>query len=274
MVDLHCHSKYSDGTLSPEELVLLAEKKGLQILALTDHDTIDGIGDFKACPTNIQRVSGLEISINWDRGTFHLIGLFVDEGDNNLVETLKQLKLYRRERNSHILLKLSEMLGRKVTEDEISLDNYGELGRPHIAKYLIKEGIVQSIDEAFEKYLGKGKFLYTPKKRLSLEEANEVIKNAGGLSFVAHPVTLDLEDEERFYSILRKIGVDGIEVYCSLHNGDDIKKYNKIAKEYGFLMGVGSDFHGENKDGVVLGGHNCDPDLAKRLFDMMLKRLK
>lgn len=273
MIDLHCHSRYSDGTFTPQELIKEAEKEEIEVLALTDHDTIDGIEPFLNTSTHISKVSGLEISIDWDSGTFHLVGLFVDHNNEELKKNLKILQQYRRERNEILLNNLSNLLGTEVKAEDITDENFGELGRPHIAKFMVKKGLVKDIDEAFEKYLGKGKPLYVPKKRLSIEDSISLIKSSGGISIIAHPITLILEDENEFFSKMKKIGVDGIEAYCSLHTEKEIQKYLYIAEKFGFLVSVGSDFHGANKSDAKLGKHGCSREDSFKYYKKMLEYL-
>ncbi|ADR18750.1 PHP domain-containing protein [Calditerrivibrio nitroreducens] len=269
MVDLHCHSRYSDGSLTIEEILKLAEKSDIDVLAITDHDTVDGIEHFVNTDSNVQKVAGVEISVDWDKGTFHLVGLFIDHKNTKLRETLDKLKHFRRERNINLIKNLSELLGREVKLEEISDENYGELGRPHIAKFMVKEGVVKSIDEAFEKYLAKGKPLYVPKSRLSLEESISLINSAGGVSVIAHPITIITEDLDSFFTKMKDIGVDAVEAYCSLHSENDAKKYLSIAERYGFLVSMGSDFHGDNKKEVFLGKHGCNKEDAYRYYNKL-----
>jgi predicted metal-dependent phosphoesterase TrpH len=270
MVDLHCHSRYSDGSLTIEEILKLAEKNSIDVLSITDHDTVDGIDHFINTDSNVQKVAGVEISVDWEKGTFHLVGLFIDHKNAKLIETLDKLKNYRRKRNINLIKNLSELLGREIKLEEISDENYGELGRPHIAKFMVKEGLVKSIDEAFEKYLAKGKPLYVPKSRLSLEESISLINSAGGISIIAHPITIITDDMDRFFSKMKDMGIDALEVYCSLHSENDAKKYLSISERYGFLVSMGSDFHGENKKDVFLGKHGCNNEDAYKYY----KKLK
>lgn len=273
MVDLHCHSNFSDGTLSPEEIIRLAERIGINAIAITDHDTVDGIDIFMNVDSKVKRIPGIEISVDYDNGTFHMVGLFIDHNNKELISAIEQLKKFRKERNVIIIDMLSELLGRAVDVREIGCEAYGELGRPHIAKFMIREGLVGSIEEAFNKYLGKGRKLYVGKKRLNVEDSIKLIKSAGGFSILAHPVTLGENDRFNlnFFRKLKDIGLDGVEAFCSLHSDDLAKKYLNIADELELLVSVGSDFHGENKDSVYLGAHGCsDSDFY---FEKIMERL-
>ncbi|WP_303850434.1 PHP domain-containing protein [Seleniivibrio woodruffii] len=255
MIDLHCHSTYSDGTFSPAKLLEYAEKRGVEVLALTDHDTVDGLPDFFSHETKVERVAGTELSIDYDNGTFHVVGLFLDYHNKKLNETLDFLKTARRARNEKILTAVSNLLGREVTLDDVSDGNEGELGRPHIAKFLIKCKVVSTMQEAFDKYLAKGKPLYADKARLSFDDAAKIIHGAGGIAVLAHPVSLRLEDDavEPFLSDLKGRGLDAIEVFCSEVVPERRPFYLETAQRLGLGVSGGSDFHGDNKLKIALG---------------------
>ncbi|MGE4266144.1 MAG: PHP domain-containing protein [Deferribacterales bacterium] len=255
MIDLHCHSTYSDGTFSPAKLLEYAEKRGVEVLALTDHDTVDGLPDFFSHETKVERVAGTELSIDYDKGTFHLVGLFLDYREKKLNETLNFLKSARRTRNEKILTSVSNLLGREVTLNDVSDGNEGELGRPHIAKFLIKCHVVSTMQEAFDKYLAKGKPLYADKARLSFEDAAAMIHGAGGITVLAHPVSLRLEDDstETFLAEYKEKGLDAIEVFCSEVAPERRPFYLAMAEKFGLGVSGGSDFHGDNKLKIALG---------------------
>ncbi|KAA0259404.1 PHP domain-containing protein [Deferribacter autotrophicus] len=273
MIDLHMHSTYSDGTLTPQELLNYAEEKKLKAIALTDHDTVNGIESFLSVETDILKVSGVEISIDFDPGTFHLVGLFIKHNDENLKTKLEKLKKYRRERNSKLVELIKNHFGIEISLSDLQKDIDGEIGRPHIAKFLMDKGIVSSTQEAFDKYLGKGKPLYIAKKRYSAIEGIDMIKKASGISIIAHPITLDLENEQfdKFTKELIEYGLDGIEVFCSLHTIKDSKFYLEIAKKYNLFISAGSDFHGLNKTDVDLGQTNCPEEYQKSIYTNLLK---
>jgi len=273
MIDLHCHSTYSDGTKSPAELLAYAERLGVEVLALTDHDTVSGIDDFFSVESNIEKLAGTEISIELEKGTFHLVGLMLDHKERVLVETLDKLKQYRRERNVDILKSASELLGYEVQVSDVTYENVGEISRPHIARFLVSKGVVKDIPEAFEKYLAKGAPLYHPKKRLYFEEAAEMIKGAGGLSILAHPKTLKLERDEYlpFIKDLKDKGLDALEVYSSDHDKDDFAFFNDIASKLDLGISGGSDYHGENKAGVQLGTGKGEFRLEREIYENLLK---
>lgn len=272
MFDLHMHSTFSDGTETPLDLCEIAKSKNLKAIALTDHDTTDGLSEFLNNDSILIKIPGVEISLNFDRGTFHLLGLCIDQENWDLKSTMEKLKIYRRNRNKLIFDRLSEMLNRNITHADIAGGNAGELGRPHIAKFLVKNNIVGSVEEGFEKYLKKGKELYVEKKRLEAEEAIAIIKNAGGLSVLAHPVTLGLENKsfEEFVISLKRLGLDGIEAFCPLHDRNRAHFFYEIALKHDLIPTAGSDYHGDNKEGIQMGDTNVFDVDEKALLDKII----
>ncbi len=257
MIDLHTHSTASDGTFSPEELVYLAKKEGLQALALTDHDTVDGLKTAyqTAKEEKLPFLCGVEISIKFNGpGHFHLLGYFLEPEIPELDNTLKKLKKAREERNVKMIEKLNS-LGIEITMEELKEIAKGEIGRPHIANLLVKKGVVKSFDEAFEKYLKKGAAAYVPKALLLPEEAIKLIRKAKGIPVLAHPITLKLNyfELKAYLKELKDFGLMGIEVFYTEHNSEFTRFLLDCAKELGLLITGGSDFHGKNKPDIRLG---------------------
>ncbi|ADD68225.1 PHP domain protein [Denitrovibrio acetiphilus DSM 12809] len=271
MIDLHTHSTFSDGTMHPEKLVSYAEKRGVEVLALTDHDTVDGLESFLSIDSSVKRVTGVEISVVYDPGTFHLVGLFVDHKNIALLKTLQKLKDARRRRNDRLMELVSGLIGGKVTEDDISPEKDGELGRPHIAQFLVAQGFAGSMNEAFDKYLGKDGSLYLPKDRLEFSEAIDVIHEAGGIAILAHPMTLGVDEKyfSPFLKYLKGMGLDGHEVWCSDTPADKYEMFYDIAKEHGMLISGGSDFHGDNKLSVGLGTGKGDLNIPYSIYKQL-----
>jgi predicted metal-dependent phosphoesterase TrpH len=257
LIDLHTHSTASDGTFSPEELVYLAKKEGLQALALTDHDTVDGLKTAyqTAKEEKLPFLCGVEISIKFNGpGHFHLLGYFLEPEIPELDNTLKKLKKAREERNVKMIEKLNS-LGIEITMEELKEIAKGEIGRPHIANLLVKKGVVKSFDEAFEKYLKKGAAAYVPKALLLPEEAIKLIRKAKGIPVLAHPITLKLNyfELKAYLKELKDFGLMGIEVFYTEHNSEFTRFLLDCAKELGLLITGGSDFHGKNKPDIRLG---------------------
>jgi len=281
LIDLHTHSTASDGTFSPEELIYLAKKENLEALALTDHDTIDGLKPAYqiAIEENLPFLCGVEISIKFEGpGHFHLLGYFLEPEIPILQDTLIRLKKAREERNKKIIEKLNA-LGIEITLEELKKFAKGEIGRPHIANLLVKKGIVKSFEEAFKKYLKKGAAAYAPKALLSPEEGIKLILEAKGVPVLAHPITLKLNHLElkNYLKKLKEFGLMGVEVYYTEHTPEFTKFLIECAKDIGLLITGGSDFHGENKPNIKLGkglGNLNIPFECYENLKKMLEKLK
>ncbi len=261
MVDLHMHSNFSDGSDSPTQLVEKAKQLGLTAIALTDHDTIDGIPEFLEAGERlgIHTVPGVEISVDTklpNNGHMHMLGLFIDPKGKKLKETLDYLRTQRNLRAEKIIRKLNE-LGVNITLEEL-LEEAGEgsIGRPHVAKILVRKGVVGSIQEAFDIYLAKGKPAYMDKVKLGEEDAIQMIHDAGGFAILAHPHLMNYptfgEARERIMQ-LREIGLDGFEIYYSTMPEEYTRGLIELAKAEGFVVSGGSDYHGANKDNIEMG---------------------
>ncbi len=259
-IDLHTHTDRSDGTLSPEELVVHAYKKGISTLSITDHDTVAGIKaatsyrDEKDIPINI--IEGIELSAKSTKGILHILGYHIDINHQPLLDGLEKVRTIRARRNSQIVEKLSS-LGIDIGLDDFKAvsKNNESPGRPHIARVLVDKNIVGSIDQAFDEYLGKNKKAYVPKKLYTAEEAISLIHEAGGIAIVAHPGSLKREGDEfeTYLCSLVERGLNGIEVFAPLHEKNQIDSYLELAKKYDLMISAGSDFHGTNKPSIELG---------------------
>lgn len=259
MIDLQCHTTASDGALSPKELVNLALKKRIKVIAITDHDTTNGIDEAleAAKGKNIEIIAGTEISCD-DTGFVdtHILGLFIDNKNKTLNELLKKAQKYREEQKIEIIKKFKK-LGFKISYREVKVLAKGEIGRPHIAKVILKNNPdkVNSIEEVFGKYLAVGKKAYVERRnKISIKEAIKSIHEANGLAFIAHPGVYNNFDIIKFIEYFIKNGGDGIETYYNYENSryhtsfaqsNKINvKFRKIAKKYKLLETGGSDFHG------------------------------
>jgi 3',5'-nucleoside bisphosphate phosphatase len=259
-VDLHAHSTASDGTFAPAEVVRLAKEAGLLGLALTDHDTIAGLAEAgaEAVRLGITLVPGIEISAvsPVPEGTLHILGYCIDPRNAVLSEMTRQLIEARDNRNPQIIARLRE-LGIDITIDEaLAQAQGGVLGRPHIAAILVRKGVVKTIKQAFDEYLGQGGKAFFDKERLSPREAISRIRQAGGLPVVAHPVQLRTSNDAQLDHAIKDLvdlGLAGIEVIHSDHGPGEVEKYAALAKRYHLLKTGGSDFHGTNKKDINLG---------------------
>jgi predicted metal-dependent phosphoesterase TrpH len=257
MVDLHSHSTASDGSLSPTGLVALAVKIGLKALALTDHDTVAGVVEARAAAAErgIVFVGGVEIEIEFDPGEFHLLGLGIDEKNGRLLEAMVGLAEARARRNEAIV-DLLRSEGLKVDLGEIArAAGTGSIGRPHIADALLRAKIVRTKQEAFDRFLGKGKPFYMPKDCLSLSEALKLIAAAGGVAVAAHPYSLFV-GKTKLGDVMdswKEAGVRGIEAYHPAAKLGQCRILETMARERGFFVTAGSDYHGPDKPAWGLG---------------------
>lgn len=248
-IDLHCHSTASDGSLSPEELVLYAKTKGASALALTDHDTVAGISEFLEAGQKygLETIPGVEISADYHQGTMHVLGYYIDHNHPFLLRELSRLQQARKERNPKIIEKLREM-GLPITLKQVQALARGQIGRPHIAQALLLNGIVSSVEEAFQKYLSRGCPAYVEKFRFSSSDSIDLIKKAGGLPVLAHPFTLNIQDPNELKKLLEELkdnGLKGLEIIYPEHTPEQTKEYEKLCQELGLIPTGGSDFHGQ-----------------------------
>jgi hypothetical protein len=279
-IDLHTHSNYSDGGLSPRQLVQLAKEKGLRAIALTDHDTVAGVEEALAAgeELDIEVVPGVEVSVQHPPGTMHILGYYVQVTNLELLKALQKLQQARADRNPKIIEQL-RALGLEITMDEVLDLSGGQIGRPHIAKALVNRGYVPSIEEAFSHYLKKGGIAYVEKFRFSPQKAIAMIRGAGGLAALAHPLTLEIgygEELTELVSKLQRLGLEGIEVYYHTHTEEMIEIYQEVADRLELLPTGGSDFHGTLQDysdfGNGLGGHGLDYKLLQKIKERLQER--
>ena len=254
-IDLHTHSTFSDGTFTPLQLVKYAEEKGLKAFAITDHDTTEGIKEAKSIETNVEVISGVEISTRYDKKEIHIVGLYVNENDADLNKQLKYYREKRVTRNFEILEKLNS-LGVDSTIDDVKESCTGDvISRAHIAKALVSKGFVGSYTEAFDRYLGDNKCAYVPRETLNYEESMELITKAGGVPVLAHPLLYKMSDTnlENMMVKLRQKGLKAVEVYYSTHSNSDTQHVMAMANRVGLIYSGGSDFHGATKPKIDMG---------------------
>ncbi len=258
-IDLHAHTTASDGSLTPTELVEKAAGLGLAALAVTDHDTIQGLAEARAAASaaGIQFVPGIELSVEDEGGRFHLLGYLFDPDNETLLKTLIDIRESRAARNALMAEKMAQLKLPVTMEDVRAEAGDGDvIARPHFAQALMKKGIVKSVQEAFDRYLATGKPLYLPKQVLTPHDAIALIHQAGGLAVMAHPGLIPLSREalaKRVESLARDSGLDGIEAYYSQHSPAETEWFLALAERLNLLVTGGSDFHGTPKPHVPLG---------------------
>ncbi len=272
IIDLHIHSTYSDGTLTPTEIVRLAEERKVKVIAITDHDTINGLEEFEKVDTNyVEKVNGVEISVQMKDFNFHMVGLFIDYKNEQFRQKIDYLKKARSNRNVKIIQKLND-LGYEITLEELEVIAKGEIGRPHISQILLEKGYFKDKQEVFNKLLKKGAPAYFDKFRYSPEEAVNIIKNIGnGIAILAHPGLLPFKRSEKaqIISYLKEIGIDGLEVYYSEHSPDETKFLKELATKNELLISGGTDFHGKNKLGINLGTGRGNLNIDYAIFEQL-----
>ncbi|MBU1276145.1 MAG: PHP domain-containing protein [Proteobacteria bacterium] len=258
LIDLHTHSTASDGVLTPALVARAAAEAGLAAVALTDHDTTEGLAEFlsAAQPGGPELVPGVELSVaRPGGGSIHLLGLWVDPGEPRLEKGLERVQQARRERNPKMVARLREM-GVEIAMEEVeAAAGGGQVGRPHFAQVLVDKGVVHNLGEAFGRYLKRGAPAYVEKQRLEPGEAMALIRGAGGVTVLAHPGLLELHPLvlEKLVAGLKDLGLMGIEAYYSEHKPSQERQLLGLAARLGLAVSGGSDFHGANKPGIRLG---------------------
>ncbi|MGN0728133.1 PHP domain-containing protein [Treponema sp.] len=267
MIDLHTHSTASDGTLDSEQLISYAAEKKISVIALTDHDTIDGIpsAQEKARNLGIEFVPGIEVSIKWPTGEFHLLGLGLKHQGKKLLELIEFLKAERNSRNLKIIQKLQEQQIDITYEELLQKSGALTIGRPHIAKLLAEKGIVKKPQQAFDNFLAKGRPCYVSKEGADLAQAVQAIKESGGIPVQAHPLSMYVSWGKMHETMaqIKNSGVEGLEAYHPGARLSEAQKLRDLAEKLGMISTGGSDFHGEKvradrKIGYASGGYKIN----------------
>lgn len=262
-VDLHAHSTASDGSESSAEVVRLAARAGLNAIALTDHDTLEGVGEAgrEAERLGIELVPGVELSCEWDRGGLHLVVLFLQPGRGPLQDRLAGLREDRDRRNRVIAARLAA-IGMDVSYDEVlEQAGAGSVGRPHFAAVMKRKGYVPDIRAAFADYLGAGGPAYAPRRLMPPEEAIGLARRSGAVPVLAHPHTLGLDNAAEFSAAYRRLagfGLVGVECYYGEYDPRRRRDLVRAVRSFGLLPSGGSDFHGEYKPGLRIGAGRGD----------------
>lgn len=273
-IDLHVHSLVSDGTYTPAELVRYAHEKGLVAMALTDHDTVDGVEEAvkEAEGTGLMLIPGVELSAGYRDREIHILGLFLDYHSEKLLACLRGFKETRDARNITMAEKLTAH-HMPVTVEELK-EEYGDvvLTRAHFAKLLKKKGYVRSYDEAFARFLGDGKPCYVQRERITPKAAIDLIHEAKGIAVLAHPLLyhLGMEELEGLIRQLKEYGLDGIEAIYSMNTGHDERRMKKLAEKYGLAVTGGSDFHGATKPHIDLGSGQGNLKVPENVLQKVL----
>lgn len=273
-VDLHIHSTASDGRLSPEEVVLKSVEAGLTIIALTDHDTVDGIApalETVGAFPELKMIPGIEMSTDVPRGEVHILGYFIDYTAQELRARLETMRNSRQQRAQGIIAKLRN-LGIPIEWQQVQeIAGSGSIGRPHIAQAMLDKGYVASVKEAFTKYLGRDGPAYVKWEKLTPARTVELILRTNGLPVLAHPLTVN--DFEAVVIELKAIGLVGIEAYYNGYTADEVNRLVSLAHRHNLIATGGSDYHGLDPGTETrIGGNDVPIEAAERLMALAEQR--
>lgn len=251
--DLHLHSIFSDGTFAPEEIVERGRRLGFAVLALTDHDTLEGCPRMAAACTaaGMEFLPGVELTAEVGEHELHLLGYGFDLENPRFNEALARFQLVRQDRIREMLARLNALGLPLDGESVFTRAKCRAPGRPHVARALVAAGHCASLDEAFERFLKKHRPAWVPKAKMSAREAIELVHAAGGVAVLAHPA---LNQCDEVIPELLRAGLDGIECYHTRHSAGTVARYLNFARQYGLLVTGGSDCHGLNKGRPLIGG--------------------
>lgn len=271
--DLHGHTICSDGTFTVREFLERAKANGLKGVAITDHDTMSGIGEGReiAKEIGIDFISGIEFSCFIGDNEIHILGYFLDENMKEMKEKLTLLKEERDKRNRKILEKL-EKVGLPLTMEEVEAEATGQIiSKVHICNAMIKKGYIYTKSEGFRQYLGTNKVAHVQKGESNPMEMVKLIKRCGGVAVLAHPKLVS-SSKERVLEILElliEVGLDGIEAEYPAHSKEEREYFRKVANEKGLVITGGSDFHGGNREGIDLGAAGITENEFKIMKDIL-----
>jgi len=257
-VDLHCHSNVSDGALPPAVVAARAKANGVDVWALTDHDELDGIPEARAAAQalGMHYVTGVEISVTWGGKTVHIVGLRIDESNDNLVRGLAHTRSGRERRAHDIAAQLAAAGIPGAFEGALKfVGNPDLISRTHFARYIVERGVCPDIGSVFRNYLSEGKPGYVPHRWASLKDAVGWIRGAGGIAVVAHPGRYEFSDiaQDALFAEFKQLGGVGVEVVTGSHTVDEYARFADVAKKLGLLASRGSDFHAPGESHADLG---------------------
>ena len=273
-IDLHIHSTASDGRFSPEELVSKAAGLGLTVMAIADHDSVDGVVPAleaaKAFP-GLKVIPAVEISTDVPNGEVHVLGYFIDYTDHELLVRLERMRDSRRERAQRMVAKLGN-LGIDIDWQRVQeIAGSGSVGRPHIAQAMLEKGYITSIKEAFTDYISRGGPAYAEREKMTPLQVSEIISQAKGLPVLAHPLTIS--DPEAMVIELKKAGLVGIEAYYDGYTVDEVSRLVSLANRHNLIATGGSDYHGLGlSNETMIGGANVPMESAERLITLAKQR--
>lgn len=275
-IDLHVHSNCSDGTYTPEELVAYALEKDLKAMALTDHDTTDGIQ--RACKaaehTDLELIPGIELSTEYNKRDIHILGLDIDSKNSRFQNQLKAFRDSRDIRNQKMIA-LLQAHGIAISPEQMKQEFPDSVWtRAHFARFLLDHGYVKNMESAFENYLGDQAPCFVPREKVTPFQAITLIHEGGGYAVLAHPLLyhLSVNQLEELVQKLTACGLDGIEAIYSMNRFSDESSMRQLAKRFGLAITGGSDFHGSNKPSIDLGSGKGNLQIPYEIWANLKKR--
>jgi hypothetical protein len=282
-VDLHCHSTASDGTLRPADVVRLAADSGLSAIALTDHDTVAGVGEAaaEARRIGIEFLPGIELSCYFPRpGTLHLLGYGIDLHHPELLRLIEEQAAAREDRNKGMVERLNriglDVSWHEVVDEAGGPDGIGSIGRPHLAAVMVRKGHVLSTRQAFDRYLGGSGVAYVDNNQLSAQRAIATVRAAGGMVSLAHPLQLRRQTPAQLEAMVGELaeqGLEGLEVLHSGHDNDTVIRFMRMADRLGLITTGGSDFHGSNKSSIRI-GRPAGREIPREFYERVVERVR
>ncbi len=266
--DLHLHTTASDGRYSPQELVVKAAGLGMEVMAITDHDSVDGVAPALEAARpfpSLKVVPGVEIGTDVPDGEVHVLGYFINYVDAALVAKLADLRDSRKSRAKKMIAKLAN-LGVHIEWERVQeIAGSGSVGRPHVAQAIMEKGYVQSLKEAFARYIGRDGPAYAERDKMTPQQVVELVVRVGGLPVLAHPA--DIDDLEEVLPRLQRVGLAGIEAYYSAYGATTVQHLASLARKHRLIATGGSDFHGlEHITETPMGGLDIPPECIERLL--------
>lgn len=269
--DLHLHTRYSDGTYTPSELVNAARNAGLSMISLTDHDTMDGCAAVaaEAAGAGIGFIPGTEITAELDGRELHILGYYMDASHPELARELREAQSIRTRRIHEMVARLNQQEVPLSVDAVLDLADCSAPGRPHVARALVEAGFCANLDEAFERYLKKDRPGWVPKRKMSVSRALNLIHAAGGVAVMAHP---GLNHDDRIVTRLAQLGVDGLECHHPKHGPAAAARYEGMARDLGLVVTGGSDCHGRTKSQPTIGTVKMPTSCVEALQARVAKR--
>jgi len=269
--DLHLHTFFSDGTFSPEELAGHGARLGFAAMALTDHDSVEGCARMAvACEAaGIEFIPGTELTAEIGDTELHLLGYFLDAQNKKFLTEIAKFQIVRQNRIHEMVAAINKLGVPLEAQTVFALANCKSPGRPHVARALVKAGLVKNLDEAFERFLKKGRPAWVPKAKMSALEGIELVHQAGGLAVMAHP---GLNRTDEIIPALVEAGMDGIECFHTKHSTAMAERYLEFAEKYNLLVTGGSDCHGFSKNKPLIGTIKLPYDHVEKMKAKLAKR--